>query len=630
MIGTVGIVAKDSKRLAVLSKLDGREAIGVAPTRHVADWFGVLARDGDRTPAVHVAGDVTIVVVGDLYDADGPGNAAAHLRRVFDGGGAPACSLRNGSYAYIIADERTNTLHLGVDQNAFIPVYYAVVRGALYWSWDIAPVLAQLPGGAQLDEERLMTWLLVGGRGFGDTTRFRGVARLEPGACLTFTDGDVRVHRAPPFHFSASMNTEDALLDEAVASLTEASRQRFSAHGCVTVGVSGGLDSRTVLAAARRAGIAPDRIAGYTHGIADFAERDIARRVCAYYGIRHTDVVLEPHAYLDSAMLGITASSGLSLFKLGAHVAMHRQVRAQHQASALCYGSALDLMLASTHTPDPIYELKDRAELLHFYETAGQEGDTKNYLRFNCAFDRFERLCVHPSRARMYWDAARETLAAHLAEIPGEHPADINDAFAMEVRIKRWYNVNLIYALLSNRLLTPTYDLAFQRVVQRVPWQMRRGGAFRRKLLLRLDAAAAEIPLDSTMQPAWLPAEHAAPFVKLQQAIDREQQRVWLISEQQIYLPSRRFDANFTEWFRVHDVMQQFLTETLCGPDAVLADSLFSVDGLMACINDHIAGRTDDQKFLQLLVSAELCARAFVRGDAMLQRIPSERGRAVV
>lgn len=230
----------------------------------------------------------------------------------------------------------------------------------------------------------------------------------------------------------------------------------------------------------------------------------------------------------------------------------------------------------------------------------------------------------------MYWDAARETLAAHLAEIPGEHPADINDAFAMEVRIKRWYNVNLIYALLSNRLLTPTYDLVFQRVVQRVPWQMRRGSAFRRKLLLRLDAASADIPLDSTMQPAWLPPKHAASFVKLQQAIDREQQRTWFASGQRIYLPSRRFDANFTEWFRVHDVMQQFLVETLCGPDAVLAGTLFSVDGLMACINDHIAGRTDDQKFLQLLISAELCARAFVRGDAMPQHSPSAWGRAVV
>ena len=83
-----------------------------------------------------------------------------------------------------------------------------------------------------------------------------------------------------------------------------------------------------------------------------------------------------------------------------------------------------------------------------------------------------------------------------------------------------------------------------------------------------------------------------------------------------MYLPSKRFDANFSEWFRVYHSYQRFAFDTLLGDDAVLVQDLLRRDTVARILNDHIGGRYDYQKFLQLLISAELMARMFIRGDA--------------
>src|SRR3989338_415179 len=104
MIGTAGIVTTDPRKLASLNALDGRESDGGEMLRHMAEWCGVLARDGTRTPAIHTAGGVTTIVVGDIYEAGVSSDSAEYIRKIFDRDGVRACTLRNGSYAFVIVD----------------------------------------------------------------------------------------------------------------------------------------------------------------------------------------------------------------------------------------------------------------------------------------------------------------------------------------------------------------------------------------------------------------------------------------------------------------------------------------------------------------------------------------------
>jgi len=122
------------------------------------------------------------------------------------------------------------------------------------------------------------------------------------------------------------------------------------------------------------------------------------------------------------------------------------------------------------------------------------------------------------------------------------------------------------------------------------------------------------------MQPAWLLPPHTYGFEKIQQDIDKARQMVWFSSGKKIYLASNRFDANFLEWFRIYPDYQMFLFDVLTGKESVLCDLFFKREKLRLLVDSHINGKRDYQKLLQMLVSAELMCRIFLRGDRRIHR----------
>jgi len=262
--------------------------------------------------------------------------------------------------------------------------------------------------------------------------------------------------------------------------------------------------------------------------------------------------------------------------------------------------------MGSTFSTDTIYELTDRGKLTQHYR--------ENL--FNLTREEFTDLFRDTYQALRFYDGTEETLERYLKAIPGDHPADVNDAFAFDVRIKRWYNYNLIYPLYSHHLMTPTYDHDFLKVVARVPSEMRRDSRFRIKLLTLLDQGVAEIPHNATLQPAWLLPPYTRRFRRIHEEIDKAQQQVWFDSGRKVYLPSNSYDANFLEWFRVYPQYQKFLADILTGKEAVLCDLFLKRNKVQELIDHHVEGKAANHKILIMLVSAELLCRIFVRGES--------------
>ena len=584
--------------------------------------FSVQVLDEEGNNCVADRDGVSAIIAGDIYEDDFLGSEdvskAEFLCQAYRAKGIDACVGLNGSYVFLLYDKHNRTLYLGMDQNAFIPLYYSEVDGIFYFSWDIEPILKVLPAGASLEDQNLMTWLLIGGRGFFDQTRFKGVKRLEPGSYVALTNDEIKLTRSVPFHYSPDGSTEERLLDRAAESMVRAVRRQVSGGGRILIGLSGGLDSRIILAAGIE--VADTDWICYTYGRTRFAERDIAVQVAKHYKLPHIGICCDDLVYLRYANDGIFYSGGASIFKHGVQHHMFATLKAKYNSRGLMMGSALDLMLGSTHSPESVYELNDRNELLHFYEKAKQVGDIKNFLRFNLSNEMFCSLFHDAKQGKTFWESAIDTLKQCIGTIPGDHPVDINDALAMDIRIKRWYNYNLIYALHSHRLLTPTYDKEFMNVASRVPWQLRKDSQFRIKLLSRLDREISQIPFNATMQPAWLLPPYTHQFEKLQEEIDKVRQHIWFSSGKTVYLPSNRFDANFLEWFRIYPEYQAFLSSTLTGKDSVLCNLFFKKERIQNLIDRHIEGKENYQKFLQMLVSAELMCQIFIKGDKVVNR----------
>lgn len=574
---------------------------------HDHSCWSVQICDENLAGSIAEGDNVTVLVVGDIYDDELVKSSglskATYLHNIYLQRGMSECAGRNGSYLFLIADLSRQQLFLGTDENSVIPVYYAIQQDTLSFSWDVSAVLKSLPNPPSLDYQVLFSWLLMGGRGFGDETRFEGVKRLEPGSILSLCKDSAEVYRSTPFSFMSDGSSEEQLVADAIECINLAVDRRVSSCDNILVGLSGGIDSRIILAAAVKF---TERITCFTFGKEDFAEKDIADEVARYFDLPHVKIHYDDFIYLPHAKDGVFYSAGASLFKHGIQTHLYAALKSQHESQGLMLGSALDLLVGGTFCPDAIFELERRDQLLAYY--------SQNL--FNLSREQFVGLFQSSSIAETFYDGAEETLRTSLDRIPGDEPADVNDAFAFDVRIKRWYNHNLIYPLYSHRLLFPTYDHDFLKVMARVPSPLRKDSHFRIQFLSTLHPELAEIRYDSTMQPASLLPPYSREFQRIQRQIDRLKEEVWVESGGKVYLPSLTHDANFMEWFRVHPEYQTFLSETLVGSGAVLCELFLKREKVQELIDAHVQGKHAYHKVLVMLLSMELTCRVFVNSEA--------------
>ena len=259
-------------------------------------------------------------------------------------------------------------------------------------------------------------------------------------------------------------------------------------------------------------------------------------------------------------------------------------------------GSALDLVLGSTFSNDKVYELKSKPELLNFYQ---------NNI-FNYSLEDFRKIFNNVNDANYYYEYCYELLRTQINNIEGETIADINDALSFEVRIKRWYNYNLIYPLYIFNLLLPTYDNTFLKNISEVPSILRKDSAFRIKLMNKLDIKAAGYIYDSTMQPAKLLPPKTKIYMQKVKDEEKKLNRRWFDSGKTEYVPSNKYDANFLEWIRVYPQYQAFVNKVLVTEKPESKNQYINKEYMLTLIENHITGKKDLHKQLTMLMSSQI------------------------
>ena len=146
--------------------------------------------------------------------------------------------------------------------------------------------------------------------------------------------------------------------------------------------------------------------------------------------------------------------------------------------------------------------------------------------------------------------------------------------------------------------------MIFLKVIRKVPSNFRKNSLFRKKLLQTLSPEMGEVPHDSTMQPAYLPARFSKKFSNLQEEIDKIKNELWI--KERVYLPSTRFDANFLEWFRVQKQWQTFLNDIFFSDKKSLISSLFNRKELRNILHNHYNGRKNNHKIIQFITSLQI------------------------
>jgi asparagine synthase (glutamine-hydrolysing) len=281
--GGVGLAAR---RLAVVDVACGRQPVrNEAGTVHAVFngeiYNHVQLRQQLQRRGHRFDSGADSEVIPHLYEEHGP-DFARHLE---------------GMFAIALWDESERQFVLCRDRAGIKPMYYATVDGRLVFGSEIRAVLA---GGVSttLDVQALSDYLSLMYIP-GPRSVYREIRKLEPGTTLVRRDRAHTVRRywslagVPERHDLSAASAEEVLR----RLLADSVERHLMSDVPLGFFLSGGLDSSSVVAAARQA--RPDAVLQtFTVGFADrsYDERREAALVARHLRTSHTELVVEPQA----------------------------------------------------------------------------------------------------------------------------------------------------------------------------------------------------------------------------------------------------------------------------------------------------------------------------------------------
>ncbi len=159
----------------------------------------------------------------------------------------------DGTYAAILYDKKEKKVYLITDRYGFKPLYWGLINGDLVWSSELKGFLGHADFKPAIDRAAVKEFLDIGYL-LEDRTWFEGVELVSPASVLTF---DLEKSKVETRHYWSWHNIkpikepidEREIAEELGRLFKESVRKRVNNDERVGITLSGGLDSRAILAA---------------------------------------------------------------------------------------------------------------------------------------------------------------------------------------------------------------------------------------------------------------------------------------------------------------------------------------------------------------------------------------------
>ena len=260
-------------------------------------WFvlSVGVADGFASSRLRLGADRALAINGPALRCDGEAFGDSTIDRIFEGmEGRDTTSLftrMSGSFSVGALNPSDGLVAFSSFDNTH-PVYCTEGNGFCAVS-KRSTALARLADSSP--DLRQMCWLVAASNLFGPGTAFEGVSKIEAGEAVTTGIGESRLLRqrvagsiwpSPNAPLQPDLQTAD--WDDLTARLVADVKSACAAGGerKVNLALTGGKDSRLVLALALAAGVV-DRLRIFTRGMPSWGDSIVAAEVCRSIGAEH-------------------------------------------------------------------------------------------------------------------------------------------------------------------------------------------------------------------------------------------------------------------------------------------------------------------------------------------------------
>ncbi len=406
---------------------------------------------------------------------------------------ADALPQLNGAFFLILWDPESKTLVAANDRYGLYPMYWAssgagfclasrmmcpVLSGTAAPSWDLAGVAQFLTTDDYI----------------GETTLIRGVSAFPQASLLIKTGSRLKWHRY--WHYEYTPETDGISEQELAEDLGEhfltAVRRQSAGASRLGITLSGGLDSRLILAAAHKAHLP---VKTFTWGNADSYDRVFAGQVSRLFGTEHHDCDYLINNVSIRHEEGMRITEGLINY-FDCHMLFHLDILREH-TDVILNGYAGDLVLGGSYLrgawmrEKPGTDLAER--LFSWRNTLVPENRLADAVPPISDLDR-ELL---PSR--LY--------RSMLSEMNGHTPLpDRTDRFFLENRVRRSTSMGTVLMREAVESAACFFEYSLLDLITQVPYRLRYEHRIYRAMMRQNFSRALDVRWQRTLLPAYAPS----------------------------------------------------------------------------------------------------------------------------
>ncbi len=546
-------------------------------------------------PLQDETGRFQIVFHGELYNNEGPTSDPSYVLARFSQYGDACVAKSEGSFHFAIYDSKSRVVKLFSDKFGLLPLYYSILPNGIIFAGETKAILQEKTVGRDLDYQSLADFMHFG-QALGQKTLFRSIKLLPPGSVLTFdiTSNKYTIQGywnlnsifVPGGDYSSHLTTDDA-----ASLLIKSISNRLSHKEDIGLSLSGGLDSRAIMAGMK------DEARGlstYTLGLQGCADQKLAARLSAIAGTRHEFVELD-RAYLrdfekvSSTMIHLsdgmyhpresTEILALEYFKRAGFKILLRGHGGELAKAALAY---------------PVKVTRDVRSL-----SIGRGVIDKLFESANIVMMDFDpKLLFHNGAYKFTKEAAKQSIIESCDSVSELlTPADVFIYYYLKEYIRRHDVASLEIFRTQVEIRLPFLDEEYLKLLMQLPVQNRNFNEVHLALIRQCMPELVKVPDSNTGAPMDANLIRLTVTDKINTLMKR------------LKIRGFRHYAEFQDWHRKS--FREIIKRIIFSKE-LMDRGIFDPNGLKAVFEQHISGKKDYANLLGTIVGIELWFRDFV------------------
>ena len=498
-----------------------------------------------------------------------------------------------GAFVVAIWDTKKEKLVIANDRYGLKPLYYTHFNGRLLFASEVKAILEAADFNRVVNKAAIADFFSFGYL-FGNKTFFEGINLLPPSSIFVYQNGEITIKEYWDFNYLEEYpnKSENDYIEELSFLFRQAVNRQMLGNYRIGVSLSGGLDSRTIVAMIDGKYYPIDT---HTFGLPGCDDARFAQVVADILGTNHHFHELKPEDMLNffektvkltDGMLNIFDSHALSKFD-----------DIKEYSDVLLNGFSGDMILGSFLTKEIITaNQKETFEII--YKSLGNIFEQQSSLFMQPNYEEIEELAK-----------SSLSLAYQSASEKNNISSNIADYINLRNRQRRFilYGPITSYSIFEVRV--PFYDYDLIDFVMCIPPNLRYDEYLYVEAFKKLFPQLAKVPWQKTGLPV-----NATKFQKWihynSSRISYRAKRVLeMLTGGAICRTHVSSFADYNAWIRT--TFKDFVLQVLLD-DKTSQRGYFNSDYLKQLVEEHMAGQANLSGLLGRLLTFELWHRQFV------------------